>query len=145
LNWGRGLIVSIEERIKALEEELNRLKTELAKQPQAQPQQQPQQQPQEHKVVNEEHKVAIKAKPHVHEFIEWQPGVYKCVKCGAYYVDAQNIDGVLKAFTAKHRHGNGEHDIFNCPVCKPKLTSALSSIGYEIVEKDGEYIIRRKR
>jgi hypothetical protein len=137
--------MSIEERIRALEEELNRLKTELAKQP-VQQQQQTQPQPsQQHAISNEEHKVAIKAKPHVHEFVEWQPGIYKCVKCGAYYVDVQNVDGVLKAFTAKHRHGNGEHDIFNCPVCKPKLSSALASIGYEIVEKDGEYIIRRKR
>jgi len=67
------------------------------------------------------------------------------VKCGAYYVDAQNVDAVLKAFTAKHRHGGGEHDIFTCPVCRPKLNSALASIGYEIVEKDGEFIIRRKR
>jgi hypothetical protein len=137
--------MSVEERIKALEEELNRLKSELVKQQQTQPQQQPQPQPQEHKVVNEEHKVAIKAKPHVHEFVEFSPGVYRCVKCGAYYVDANNVDGVLQAFTAKHKHGGGEHDIFNCPVCKPKLESALSRIGYEIVEKDGEYIIRKKR
>jgi len=144
-NWGTLVSMSVEERIKALEEELNRLKTELVKQQSAQPQQQPQSQPQKHKVVNNEHKVAIKAKPHTHEFVEWQPGIYKCVKCGAYYVDANNVDGVLKAFTAKHRHGNGEHDIFNCPVCRPKLNSALASIGYEVVEKDGEYIIKRKR
>ena len=137
--------MSIEERIKALEEELSRLKSELAKQQPAQPQSQPQSQSQQHIITNEEHKIAIKAKPHVHEFVEWQPGVFKCVKCGAYYVDAQNVDGVLKAFTARHRHGNGEHDIFTCPVCRPKLTSALGSIGYEIVEKDGEYIIRKKR
>jgi len=137
--------MSIEERIRALEEELNRLKSELVKQPQAQPQQSQPQPSQQHVIQNEEHKVAIKAKPHVHEFVEFSPGVYRCVKCGAYYVDAQNVDAVLKAFTAKHRHGNGEHDIFTCPVCRPKLTSALSSIGYEIVEKDGEFIIRRKR
>jgi len=137
--------VSIEERIKALEEELNRLKSEIAKQTQQQTQQ-PQPQPsQQHVITNEEHKIAIKAKPHVHEFVEWQPGIYRCVKCGAYYVDAQNVDAVLKAFTAKHRHGSGEHDIFTCPVCRPKLNSALASIGYEIVEKDGEFIIRRKR
>jgi len=134
--------VSIEERIKALEEELNRLKSELSKQSTQQPQPQPSQQ---HVIQNEEHKVTIKAKPHTHDFIEWQPGIYRCVKCGAYYVDAQNVDAVLKAFTAKHRHGGGEHDIFTCPVCRPKLNSALASIGYEIVEKDGEYIIRRKR
>jgi hypothetical protein len=137
--------MSIEERIRALEEELNRLKAELAKQQPQQPQQ-PQPQPsQQHAISNEEHKVSIKARPHVHEFIEWQPGIYKCVKCGAYYVDAQNVDAVLKAFTAKHKHGGGEHDIFTCPVCRPKLNSALASIGYEVVEKDGEYIIRRKR
>ena len=137
--------MSIEERIKALEEELSRLKSELAKQQPAQPQSQPQSQSQQHIITNEEHKIAIKAKPHVHEFIEWQPGVFKCVKCGAFYVDANNVDGVLQAFTAKHKHGGGEHDIFNCPVCKPKLTNALSRIGYEIVEKDGEFVIRRKR
>ena len=96
-------------------------------------------------IQNEEHKVTIKAKPHVHEFIEWQPGIYRCVKCGAYYVDANNVDGILMAFTAKHKHGGGEHDIFTCPVCKPKLQNALSRIGYEIVEKNGEYIIRKKR
>jgi hypothetical protein len=137
--------MSIEEKIRALEEELNRLKTELAKQQPAQPQPQPQSQSQQHIITNEEHKIAIKAKPHVHEFVEYSPGVYRCVKCGAYYIDANNVDGILKAFTAKHRHGNGEHDIFTCPVCRPKLNSALASIGYEIVEKDGEYIIRRKR
>jgi len=134
--------VSIEERIKTLEEELNRLKEELQKQ-HTQPSSQ-QSQPQ-HIISNEEHKIAIKAKPHTHEFIEWQPGIYKCVKCGAYYVDANNVDGILKAFTAKHKHGGGEHDIFTCPVCRPKLNNALASIGYEIVEKDGEYIIKRKR
>ena len=137
--------MSIEERIRALEEELNRLKAELAKQ-QPQQSQQPQPQPsQQHVITNEEHKVTIKAKLHTHEFVEWQPGIYKCVKCSAYFVDAQNVDAVLKAFTAKHRHGGGEHDIFTCPVCRPKLNSALASIGYEVVEKDGEYIIRRKR
>ena len=134
--------MSIEERIKTLEEELNRLKEELQKQ-HTQPSSQ-QSQPQ-HIISNEEHKIAIKAKPHTHEFIEWQPGIYKCVKCGAYYVDANNVDGILKAFTAKHKHGGGEHDIFTCPVCRPKLNNALASIGYEIVEKDGEYIIKRKR
>jgi hypothetical protein len=134
--------VSIEERIKTLEEELNRLKEELQKQ-HTQPS--PQQSQPQHVVQNEEHKVAIKAKPHTHEFVEWQPGVYKCVKCGAYYVDANNVDGILSAFTAKHKHGGGEHDIFNCPVCKPKLQNALSRIGYEVVEKDGEYIIKKKR
>jgi len=134
--------VSIEERIKALEEELNRLKSELSKQSTQQPQPQPSQQ---HVVQNEEHKVTIKAKPHTHEFIEFSPGVYRCVKCGAYYIDANNVDGILMAFTAKHKHGGGEHDIFTCPVCKPKLQNALSRIGYEIVEKDGEYIIRKKR
>ena len=137
--------MSIEEKIRALEEELNRLKTELSKQPQAQQQQSQSQPSQQHVIQNDEHKLTIRARPHTHEFIEWQPGIYKCVKCGAYYVDAQNVDGVLKAFTARHRHGNGEHDIFTCPVCRPKLTSALGSIGYEIVEKDGEYIIRKKR
>jgi len=134
--------VSIEERIKTLEEELNRLKEELQKQHTQPPSQQSQPQ---HMITNEEHKVTIKAKPHTHEFVEYSPGVYRCIKCGAYYVDANNVDGILSAFTAKHKHGGGEHDIFTCPVCKPKLQNALSRIGYEVVEKDGEYIIKRKR
>jgi len=134
--------VSIEERIKTLEEELNRLKEELQKQHTQPPSQQSQPQ---HMITNEEHKVTIKAKPHTHEFVEYSPGVYRCIKCGAFYVDANNVDGILSAFTAKHKHGGGEHDIFNCPVCKPKLQNALSRIGYEVVEKDGEYIIKRKR
>ena len=134
--------MSIEERIKTLEEELNRLKEELQKQ-HTQPS--PQQSQPQHIITNEEHKVTIKAKPHTHEFVEYSPGVYRCIKCGAFYVDANNVDGILSAFTAKHKHGGGEHDIFNCPVCKPKLQNALSRIGYEVVEKDGEYIIKRKR
>ena len=134
--------MSIEERIKTLEEELNRLKEELQKQ-HIQPS--PQQSQPQHVIANEEHKVSIKAKPHTHEFVEYSPGVYRCIKCGAYYVDANNVDGILSAFTAKHKHGGGEHDIFTCPVCKPKLQNALSRIGYEVVEKDGEYIIKRKR
>ena len=134
--------MSIEERIKTLEEELNRLKEELQKQ-HTQPS--PQQSQPQHMITNEEHKVSIKAKPHTHEFVEYSPGVYRCIKCGAYYVDANNVDGILSAFTAKHKHGNGEHDIFTCPVCKPKLQNALSRIGYEIVEKDSEYIIKKKR
>jgi len=133
--------VSLEERIKALEEELNKLKESAKQQASAtQPQSQPQP---KHEVKQDVHQTAIKAKPHVHRFTEVWPGVYRCVGCGATWVDSNNVDAVLNAFAAVHRHGDGAYDIFNCPVCRPKLENTLKRLGYNVEEKDGAIILRR--
>ena len=79
---------------------------------------------------------------HEHKFADLKGGggVF-CVDCGERYFRLDSFDDLLRRLK-EHHEGS---DFLSCPSCRPKFTSLVKELGYEVRDDGRRLEIRRRR